>query len=247
MIRTRQAFDDQLHQLESKLVQFSAYVEAMLEKAVRALEQQDVNLAREVVAADDAADAMDFEIEQMCMRLLALQQPMSRDLRTIGTAMKIIADIERVGDYSVDIAKIAINLAGTHYFKPLVDIPRMGQMVRVMLHRALEALVQRDLEIVREVVRRDDEVDEQWFALLAKLEEIMQQRPETVRQAVALLLVARYLERIADHIVNIVERVAYIETGHLEKWSSDESPGREVLPPEASPDQAGQPGSDQTS
>jgi phosphate transport system protein len=232
MIRTRQAFDEQLQQLEGKLVQFSAYVEGMLERAVRALKQQDVNLAREVVTADDAADAMDFEIEQMCMRLLALQQPMSRDLRTIGTAMKIIADIERIGDYSVDIAKIAISLAGEPYFKPLVDIPRMGESVRNMLRRALEALVQRDLEIVREVVALDDDVDEQWFMLFNELQDIMEARPETVHQAVAFVLVARYLERIADHITNIVERVAYIETGHLERLTSDESPGREVLPPE---------------
>ncbi|MHB8996101.1 MAG: phosphate signaling complex protein PhoU [Armatimonadota bacterium] len=216
MTRTRQSFDEQIKQLEQKLVQFAAYAEAMLEKAMRALTTQDVNLAREVVAADDAADDMDMEIEHICMRLLALQQPMSRDLRTIGTAMKVIADIERIGDYSVDIAKSAIRLADTQYFKPLVDIPRMSDMVRVMLRRALEALVQRDLNIAREVAQSDREVDAIWCALEEELETIMEQRPEVVRQAATLLLVARYLERIADHIVNIVERVAYIETGRLE-------------------------------
>ena len=216
MSRTRQSFDEQIQQLEQKLVQFAAYVEAMLEKAMRALTTQDVNLAREVVAADDVADDMDMEIEHLSMRLLALQQPMSRDLRTIGTAMKVIADIERIGDYSVDIAKSAIRLAGTRYFKPLVDIPRMSDMVRVMLRRALEALVQRDLNTARAVARSDEEVDAIWYALDDELETIMEQRPEVVRQAATLLLVARYLERIADHIVNIVERVAYIETGRLE-------------------------------
>ncbi len=216
MSRTRQSFDEQIQQLEQKLVQFAAYVEAMLEKAMRALTTQDVNLAREVVAADDVADDMDMEIEHLSMRLLALQQPMSRDLRTIGTAMKVIADIERIGDYSVDIAKSAIRLAGTRYFKPLVDIPRMSDMVRVMLRRALEALVQRDLNTARAVARSDEEVDAIWYALEDELETIMEQRPEVVRQAATLLLVARYLERIADHIVNIVERVAYIETGRLE-------------------------------
>lgn len=216
MSRTRQSFDEQIQQLEQKLVQFAAYVEAMLEKAMRALTTQDVNLAREVVAADDVADDMDMEIEHLSMRLLALQQPMSRDLRTIGTAMKVIADIERIGDYSVDIAKSAIRLAGTRYFKPLVDIPRMSDMVRVMLRRALEALVQRDLNTARAVARSDEEVDAIWYALEDELETIMEQRPEVVRQAATLLLVARYLERIADHIVNMVERVAYIETGRLE-------------------------------
>ena len=216
MIRTRQAFDEQIRQREQKLLQFGAYVEAMLEKATRALTSQDVNLAREVVAADDHADDMDLEIEHLCMRLLALQQPMSRDLRTIGTAMKVIADVERIGDYSVDIAKCAIKLARTEYFKPLVDIPRMSEMVRAMLRRGLEALVQRDVEIAREVALRDEDVDQLWHGLQDELETIMEQRPEIVRQAVTLLLVARYLERIADHTVNIVERVAYIETGHLE-------------------------------
>lgn len=215
-IHTRQSFEDQINQLEQKLVQFAAYVEAMLEKATRALTVQDVNLAREVVVADDAADDMDMEIEHICMRLLALQQPMSRDLRTIGTAMKVIADIERIGDYSVDIAKSAIKLSDTQYFKPLVDIPRMSEMVRAMLRRALEALVQRDLKVAREVARSDEEVDAIWYALEEELEDIMEQRPEVVRQAATLLLVARYLERIADHVVNIVERVTYIETGHLE-------------------------------
>jgi phosphate transport system protein len=226
MTHTRQSFENQIHQLEQKLVQFAAYVEAMLEQATRALTTQDVNLAREVVAADEAADQMDLEIEHISMRLLALQQPMSRDLRTIGTAMKVIADIERIGDYSVDIAKSAIKLADTHYFKPLVDIPRMSDMVRAMLRRALEALVQRDLNIAREVAQSDREVDAIWYALEEELETIMEQQPAVIRQAATLLLVARYLERIADHIVNIVERVAYIETGHLEdlRHQDDETP-----------------------
>jgi phosphate transport system protein len=224
-IHTRQSFETQIQQLEQKLVQFAAYVEAMLEKATRALTTQDVTLAREVVAADDAADKMDLEIEQISMRLLALQQPMSRDLRTIGTAMKVIADIERIGDYSVDIAKCAIKLADAEYFRPLVDIPRMSELVRAMLRRALEALVQRDLVIAREVARSDREVDAIWYALEEEIEGLMEQHPEIVRQAATLLLVARYLERIADHIVNIVERVAYIETGHLEDLRHSDEDG----------------------
>ncbi|MEN6304591.1 MAG: phosphate signaling complex protein PhoU [Armatimonadia bacterium] len=228
MIRTRKAFDEQLSQLEQKLLQFGAFVEAMLEKAIRALADQDLNLAREVIADDDTADDMDLEIEQFCMRLLALQQPMSRDLRMIGTTMKVIADVERIGDYSVDIAKAAISMADTEYFKPLVDIPRMSDIVRQMLRRALEALVRRDMDLAREVVKLDSQVDEVWYLLFKELEQIMQERPETVRQAVMFLLVARYLERIADHIQNVAERVIYIETGHLQK--SDDAEESDVLP-----------------
>ena len=222
MIRTRQAFDEQLHQLEQKLLQFGAYVEAMLEKSIRALTLQDITLAREVINSDDAADEMDLQIEQMCMRLLALQQPMSRDLRTIGSAMKVIADVERIGDYSVDIAKAAIKLADEQYFKPLVDIPKLSDRVRHMLRRALEALVQRDLAIVREVVASDEQVDEVWKALEEELLQIMEMRPEVVRQAEKLLLVSRYLERIGDHTVNIVERVAYIETGQFKSLGNQD-------------------------
>jgi phosphate transport system protein len=216
MRRTRQAFDEQLAELEQRLLEMGTFVEGMLEKAVRALSEQDVGLAQEVIAADDTADAMDLDIEQHCMRLLALQQPMSRDLRTIGTVMKVIADVERIGDYSVDVARTAIKLADQEYFRPLEDIPRMTEMVRQMLHRALEALVNRDLDQVAQVIECDDAVDKLWYKVLDDVERVMQERPEVVAQAVALLLVARYLERVADHTVNIAERIAYMETGQLE-------------------------------
>jgi len=216
MLRSRQAFEDQLAQLQQRLLQMGSFVEAMLEKAVRALTEQDLNLAHEVISADDIADEMDLDIEKHCMRLLALQQPMAGDLRLIGTVMKVIADVERIGDYSVDIARVAIKLADTEYFKPLVDIPRMAEMVRRMLRRALEALVQKDLEVVAEIIDFDDEVDKTWYALLDELEGIMEKRSDVVRQAVCFLLIARYLERIADHTVNIAERVAYMVTGRFE-------------------------------
>jgi len=216
MRRTRQAFEEQLEELERRLVEMGRFVESMLERAVRALAEQDVELARQVIAEDDTADEMDLDIEQHCMRLLALQQPMSRDLRTIGTVMKVIADVERIGDYSVDIARTAIKLADTEYFKPLEDIPRMTEMVRHMLRQALEALVARDLDQVAQVVECDDAVDRLWYKILADVERLMQEQSEAVPQAVALLLVARYLERVADHTVNIAERTAYMETGRLE-------------------------------
>ncbi len=220
MRRSRQALDEQLEQLLQRLLQMGAFVEAMLEKAIRALAEHDVTLAREVISADDVADEMDLEIEKQCMRLLALQQPMSRDLRQVGTIMKVIADAERIGDYSVDIARTAIKLAEQEFFKPLVDIPRMAELVRGMLRHAIEALVKRDLGLIQQVVDDDDAVDQMWYALLDELQCIMQQRPEVVPQATALLLVARYLERIADHVVNIAERVAYMETGELETLAS---------------------------
>jgi len=224
MRRTRQSFDEQLQRLEQRLLEMGGYAADMLDKSVRALAEQNVELAHEVIAADDRVDEMDLGIEQDCMRLLALQQPMSRDLRTIGTVMKVIADVERVGDYSVDIAKTAIKLAGTRYYKPLEDIPRMGEQVRMMLGEALEALVHRDLDQVKRVIEWDDQVDKMWYRLSDQIEHVMQERPEAVPQAAALLLVARYLERIADHTVNIAERVAYMETGRLEVLARSHRP-----------------------
>ncbi|MBE9566295.1 MAG: phosphate signaling complex protein PhoU [Proteobacteria bacterium] len=224
MRRTRQAFDEQLEVLEKRLLEMGRFVEAMLEKAVRSLTEQDGKLAREVIAEDDTADAMDLDIEQQCMRLLALQQPMSRDLRTIGTVMKVIADVERIGDYSVDIAKTAIKLADTEYFRPLVDIQKMTEIVRAMLRQALQALVHHDLDLVAQVIDTDDAVDKLWYKVLEQIENLMQEHPDFVRQGTALLLVARYLERVADHTVNIAERVAYMETGRLETLAKSHRP-----------------------
>jgi phosphate transport system protein len=215
MLRTRQAFDEQLDQLQQRLLQFGTFVEAMVDKAIRALTYQDLKLAREVIEADDTADLMDVEIEQMCMHLIAQQQPMASDLRVIGSTMKVIADVERIGDYAVDVAKIAVDLADTEYFKPLVDIPRMAELVRHMLRLGLEALVKRDVAMTQEIIEMDDEVDTLWRKLRVQLEDLMQERPSLVPQAVHLLLVARYLERIGDHIENIAERVVYVETGEI--------------------------------
>jgi phosphate transport system protein len=229
VLRTRHAFDEELAGLKQDLVKMGAFVESMLDRAVRALTEHDLNLARQVISDDDVADDLDLEIEQHCMRLLALQQPLSRDLRIIGTVLKIIADVERVGDYCVDIARAALTLGETAYFKPLVDIPRMAQIVADMLRTALQALVREDLDLVQAVVERDDEVDGMWYALLDELSRLMEQRPEVVRPAVQLLLVARYLERIADHLVNVVERVAYMVTGEVAHLAAE----RTLPPPPA--------------
>lgn len=213
MSHTRSGFDQQLEDLNDRLTMFGSFVEAMLDKAMRALIGQDVALAREVVSSDDTADEMDMQIEHLCVQLIALHQPMAGDLRLIASVMKVIADVERIGDYSKDIAKVAIDLAETEYIKPLIDIPLMGDRVRHMLRLALQALVKRDLALVNEVLGLDDGVDELWKKVRLDIEEVIRQRPEDVHQALSLLLVARYLERIGDHIENIGERVRYTETG----------------------------------
>ncbi len=142
---------------------------------------------------------------------------MARDLRTIAAVLRMIADIERIGDYSVDVSRQARELADQPLFKPLVDIPRMAHLVQQMLHQALEAFVRRDLELAADAVRRDDEVDRLYKQLHRDLITHVQRDPSLVPQAFSLLLVGAYLERVADHITNIGERIWFIETGTLKE------------------------------
>jgi phosphate transport system protein len=216
----RHTFDLQLRTLEQRLLRMGSFVESMLEDAVRALAEQDVALGKEVTRRDDVADELDLDIETSCMHLLALQQPMSKDLRVIGTALKITTDLERIGDYSVDIAQTATKISAFRFDRQLLRIPRMAEIAVRMVRGALEAFVARDLQKVGEVVALDDLVDELydevWRALVAE----MRDGSMDIELATQLVLVARYLERIADHAVNVAERVAYMETGELRQLAT---------------------------
>jgi len=230
MRRIRETFEEQIEQVQVDVTRLASFVVEMLADAMRALVEQDEALADKVIMDDDVADDLDLHIEQECMRLLALQQPMAKDLRIIGTAMKVIADLERVGDYAVDIAKSAKTLAEEPYFKTLIDIPRMAEITIGMVRASAQAFVKQDLNLVREVVEKDDEVDRLWYRLLDELVDYMQRDPDLILQATHLLLVARYLERIADHVVNVAERVSYMETGQFEDLAMSHVPGY-VRPP----------------
>lgn len=214
---TRKTFDAQLRELEQQLLKMGSFVEGMLDSAMQALINQDIELANDVIRRDDIADEMDLSIESSCMRLLALQQPMSKDLRIIGTAMKIITDLERIGDYSVDIAKAAKKLSGEPYFKPLVDLPRMAELTKKMMMDALQAFVERSTEKAIRVSEDDDAVDQLYRALLDELMDYMRKDPALVKQSVHLILISRYLERIADHVTNVAERIVFMETGELQQ------------------------------
>jgi phosphate transport system protein len=191
--------------------------EVVLENALRALAQRDVALAEETISRDDNVDRMRFDIEARCMELIATQQPAARDLRRIFAAISIASDVERVADYSVDICLTAKRLADRPLFKPLVDIPRMEQMVVRMLKDSLDGFVSRDLSLIEAMIKEDDQVDHLYRYLHDELCEFMKKDPDLVDQAVQLVLISRYLERIADHITNIGERVYYVETGELKE------------------------------
>lgn len=213
----RSDFASELKEVEQDLLKMGSVVEQMLYTAVRALREGNVMLAEEAVAMDDTVDHYNLAIESKCIGLLALQQPMARDLRTIAAALKIITDIERMGDYVVDIAKTAIRLAEAPLSISFESISHMADLVKRMLHETLGAFVSRDLDLIQRMIEHDDEVDRLDAALHGELISFMKQNPSLTHQAMQLLMVARYLERLADHVSNVGERVYYMETGDLKE------------------------------
>ena len=215
MSLTGQRFEDDLAMLRARLVEMGTATEEIVRDSIIALTRQDMALAATIIPRDDVVDRMDREIDSMCLRLMARHQPVAASLRLIGAAIKVITDIERIGDHAVDISRIAERMEREMVYKPLVDIPRIGEMARAMLHDSIEAFIHGDMALVQRVLDNDDQVDELYARMRRELQEIMQSDPTSVMQASYLLFVAHYIERMCDHCCNIVERVAFIETGRL--------------------------------
>lgn len=213
----RLAFADEIRELEQDILKMGSVVEQMLHKSIEALAARNAGLADEAIALDDIVDEYNLGIENKCLKLLALQQPMARDLRTIAAALKIITDVERMGDYVVDIAKTVKKLCDEPLFKPLVRIPRMADIVKKMLRETLEAFVSRDLDLIQHMIEDDDDVDQLNRSLRDELIAHMQKDSSVIPQAVQLLMITRYLERLADHLTNVGERVYYMETGEMKE------------------------------
>jgi phosphate transport system protein len=218
----RTVFTSSLRELEHDLLEMGSIAESMVASAVDALVKLDPVLAMEVVHRDDEVDQRDLDIETRCIQLLALQHPMASDLRIVGTAMKMITDVERVGDLAVDIAKAAMKIEKELGHTSYVDIPKMGQVARLMLRQALEAYVKRDLELVRSVIEQDDVVDSHYRTIRGQIHEHMRTTPDDVVAASWLLLAVHHIERIADHAVNIAERVSFMVTGRFEQLASND-------------------------
>lgn len=225
MSLTRSQFEEELEKLRDRLLAMGSEADRAVADSMRALSDRDVSLAERVIEDDDRIDNLDLEIEADCMRIIALQHPLARDLRLVGTALKIITDLERIGDHAVDIAKVARKLARSHNYEPLADLPRMATAVRHMLKTALAAFVRHDLALIEEVVNADDEVDDLFHSIRDDLHKTMQKDPALVVEASYLLFVAHYLERMADHAVNIAERVYYVETAQLSQLAKSHKAG----------------------
>jgi len=235
----RRTFEEQLQELQNDMLRLGRFVEEALGKALDALMRQDLALAKQVVEDDDFADDITFGIQARSMQLLALQQPMARDLRIIGSSMRIVIDLERIGDHAVDIAKITRSLAGQSFFKPLVDIPLLGELARKMVGDSLQAFVARSIEAAVQVARDDDVVDDLCDRLQAELMDKMREDSTLVEQATKLLLVARMLERAADHATNIVEQIYYVETGEMRPLAREEHGHGLTIMAESAPDDGG--------
>lgn len=225
MSLTRTHFDHEIRTLQEKMLEMATCADAMLASAIQALMDGDLGAIKEVVRQDDVVDDLDVDIESRCLMLIATQQPVAHDLRLIGGALKVITDIERIGDYAVDIAKIGRRLVrAEEIYRPLVDIPRLAHLTRSMLHDALHAFVNHDLELVNKVIHDDDAVDDLYHQMRDTLTQIIMQDTTRNYLALNLMFAAKYLERVSDHIVNIAERVSFIETGELKQLATSHSP-----------------------
>ena len=209
----RTEYTEQLKNLKVKLIKMGSLVQQIVEESLVALMEQDMEKAKNIYLMDDRIDELELEIEIECMRLIALQQPMAKDLRIIGTILKAITDLERMGDHSVNIAKQTELIGNEPFIKPLVDIPRMARLAEGMVAKSLEAFMREDVVMAREVAHDDDAVDEIYEAIYTELMEMMIHDQRIIKQAINLLLIGRFLERIADHATNIGERVIYMVTG----------------------------------
>jgi len=206
-------FHEELELVKEKTLKLGSLVETMVERAVASLVDRDSRLADEVIASDQKVDVLDVEINEDCLRLLALHQPAAKDLRFITTAMKITTDLERMADQAVNICERAIELNEEPQLKPYIDIPIMSQLSQKMMREALDAFVRRDAELARQVIPEDNKVDALKDQIFRELLTFMMEDPRTIPRATRLLLVSRHLERIADHATNIAEMVVFLVEG----------------------------------
>lgn len=209
----RKGFETDLRQLHNDLLRMGSIVEKQIHQAIKALEKHDVELAREVVKNDDIVDTLMKEIEDKCIKLIAMQQPIATDLRFIFTCINIVTDLERMADHAVDIAKVAVRLKEQRYIKELIDIPKMAEIVVGMIRDGLDAYVERNLDKAYEVAKRDDIIDGIYANIFSEMFDIMRSDSKKIKQATQFLFVCKYLERIADHMTNVCEWTIYIVTG----------------------------------
>jgi phosphate transport system protein len=214
---TRTAFEKQLTEVQQDMLDLAGLVDVAIDRSILALKERDVRVAHEVIDGDLVINQKRYDTEEKCLELIAMQQPLAGDLRTIVAVLHAIVDLERMGDHAEGIAKIAIMLAPEKPLKPLIDIPKMAEVARRMLASSLEAFQSRDIELARRVCDEDDEVDALYDQVYRELLTYMLSDSRNIEHATHLTWVAHNLERIADRVTNICERVVYMVQGKIEE------------------------------
>lgn len=213
MYSNRKSFDGSLQELKEKLLIMSSLAEKVLHDSVESLKKLDESLANEVIELDDKLDKLELEIDEFAIKLITTQQPVAKDLRKIVSAIKIASDLERIADLSVNIAKVTKRLKGQKLIKPLIDIPKMTETSQKMLRTSMDAYVNEDIQMAKQLAEMDDTIDHTYKLVLNELLEYMVKDSKLIDQGQQLGFVARYIERIADHITNIGESVIYLVSG----------------------------------
>ncbi|MBB6732657.1 phosphate signaling complex protein PhoU [Cohnella zeiphila] len=211
---TRRDFDIGLEQLQKMLVEMGERVERALAGAMDALESMNASEAREIVKGDPELNQIEERIADLGAKLIATQQPVAKDLRRILVALKISSDLERMGDLSVDVAKVVLRLEGQTLFKPLLDLPRMAAISRTMIVESIRSYVDENVDLAYKMAKDDDQVDALYSQLMHEMFLLMAENPKIVGQAMLLSFVGRYIERIADHATNIGESVVFLVVGN---------------------------------
>lgn len=210
---TRKGFDSELQYLHNDILRMGSIVEKQIHQSIEALVNQDENLANTVIKNDDLVDNLQKEIESKCIILIAREQPLAIDLRTIFTSTKLVTDLERMADHAVDIAKIARILKNEKFIKELIDIPKMADIVQNMIKESLDAYVEGNVDKAYDVCKMDDEIDGIYRRVFNELLPMMTKDSSIVNQVTQFLFVCKYLERVADHVTNICEWTIYLVTG----------------------------------
>ncbi|MXW22494.1 MAG: phosphate signaling complex protein PhoU [Candidatus Dadabacteria bacterium] len=210
-------YEEELVLLNKKLLEMASLVESMIAKSIKALREGNMILAQEVISTDDQVNAMEIEIDNLCVKILALYQPEAKDLRTVTMIMKVNNDLERIGDHASSISRMALFMADYPPIKPLVDIPKMADKAMEMLRESLDAFIRRDAKLAVAVCQKDDEVDNYEPQIVRELITFVMSDPSTLNRALRYIYVARHIERVADLATNIAEDAYYIATGEVLK------------------------------
>lgn len=212
----RHEFQKELNRLHKDIIKMGSFIEESISNMIEALKTQNTELANQVIANDDVIDDMERKIEEECLMIVARQQPIATDLRDIASILKIVTDLERIADHCEDISEYVIKLADIEPVTSLDLIPRMAENVKSMITDTIDAYIRKDLELAKEIIDRDDIIDQQFYDLVDKLVRLMEEDSSLARTCTNYLFIAKYLERMADHSENIAEWIVYFITGKIQ-------------------------------